>query len=1060
MSDDAGKRKKGGVDRPPAPENPDIGFVAAEVFDIPGTDPELLRSGRIPDPQPEHTALFRWLAEALARIEEFLRAKGGLSLRWLIRFFWGALAAASVFLLVGPVINQPLTFDQVIASAKLSTVDWVALDVKADYEVTREPDGTFKTVVSERYNAFFVNQAEQRITRSLVTEVNGHDTGFELLSATIDGEDAYTRVNRKATTTDVIIQRQDGAAFEEKGKYDVVITYVLRNLVDAQPHPVTGDPTDLWSWPLFGLSWPQATKGIEATITLPRALNDALLVKPFVQISWLLVSGNERMEPEVETPERVRYQFDNDQTLPPNAQVWVEFTFEPGTFVIPERTPLFWLQSWGPLIPLFALAVLVLFALAARWVVWADSAGRPWYLMRADPPADLSPNLAAQLLGQSRRAELVAALADAPSAVKTSAKNSATAKRHERWLRAVAQAGRRAGRLGNLPAAWSWRVRWSAGNEAVEQKLRWKPDSYVRDTFIWAPIAVTLMQWALLRQLSHQTKLLVVWWPTLFVLVSTVLAIVALWAVWRPRPLTPKGALAVQDLKGIDAYARATRLVDRGPIDDPLLPYAVLFAPSRETGDRITEHAIREVGDRGIAAGWRNAHFLSVPVMLSFVAALAMLAGSIVLVATRPAPYDVDEDFQTWPSSDVKGTIWTQTHGLSIEAELVRDSQGGARLEAVERFDVEFVGGRYQIPQFAREWPSQRLGQSLGLEVQSVRVDDAEVRFMTRTNGHTTMMATMLTESLDGMHEVEVRYTLDSPAIAVQDGGDTMQQVRWAALIRWWDDDYYTNFEKLGEGKAMVRPLRVQLTVAPELAGQLRSGGWIGYGDTDAPRIPFESGRGYDPWVYLNDWYLDKQRMELRIGSETVRSDGALVVAIDADEVETRKRDSNFRSAEDPAEFAVDPAINDTLGKHELRLTTDVGAVLDFKPGTFSNVDDTGHRDYEASYWLPFWLAIGLALLVILLSVVAALLALRGRGSPGLSVLLFSWGTIPLLALAQTVEFWWVTGPMDGSSKLIPVLITTGLAMWAVVIVQWIVVGRSSSGRAVKPSGSARNSSG
>lgn len=1049
MSDDAGKARKGGADRPSDPESTETGFISSEVFDIPGTDPELLRSGRIPDPQPEHTALFRGLATILTKIETFLRARGGLSLRWLIRFFWGALAAVSVFLLVGPVINQPKTFDQIIASAKLATVDWVARDAKIDYDVQRAADGTFTTRVSERYNATFVNGPEQRITRSLVTEVNGHDTEFEFVTATVDGTEAQTRVHRKATTTELIIERPDGAQFE--GQHDVVIEYELHHLVDVDSHPVTGDPIDVWSWPLLGLTWPQATKGIDVSITLPRDVNDALIAKPYAQISWLLISGHERMEPDAESADWVRYQFDNSDTLPPNTQVWIEFTFKPGTFVIPDRTPLFWLQSWGPLIPLFALAVLMLFALAARWVVWADSAGRPWFVMRSDPPDDIPPNLAAQLLRRPRSAELVSKLAEAPATakatVKAKAKSSATTAVRERWLRSVAQTARRAGRLGNSPAVLSWRARWRLEQAALAQKLRWKPDSYVRDTFIWAPIAVTLMQWALLRQLSHQTKLLVVWWPTLFVAVSTVLAIIALWAVWRPRPLTPEGALAVQELKGIDAYARATRLVERGPLDDPLMPYAVLFAPPREAGERVLEHAIRETGDRGVASGWRTEHFLSVPAMLSFVAALAMFAGSIVLVSTMPPPYDGDE-FQTWPSSDVKGTHLSQMRGFTVDAELGRDSAGGARLDVVERIDVEFRGGTYQIPQFTREWPAQRLGQKLGLAVESVRIDGEEIRFATQTNDRTTMMVTMLEQALEGVHQLEVRYALASPAVAVPDGPGTAQQIRWTAFHWWWDDDYYTNFEKLSDGRTKVRPVRVQLTVTPELASLVQSGGWIGYGDMDKPRIPYESGRGYDSWVRVSNTYVDERRVELRLGKELVRGDGALVVTYGAAEVEMRERDIELRSEEDPTEFVVDQAFNDRLGQYELQLNTDFGAVLNFEPGTFANVDDNGYRNYQASYWAPFALTIALALLVILLSAVAVILVLRGERSAGLSALLFSWGSLTLLALAQTVVFWWVTGPMDGSSKLIPVLVSTGIAMWVVVIFQWIVVGRRTVGPA------------
>ncbi|MBN9612639.1 MAG: hypothetical protein J0H64_04105, partial [Actinobacteria bacterium] len=60
-----------------------------DVFDLAGSDEDLLNSGWIPDPLPQHTPLFRGLATALEWAEARLRARGGRPLRQGIRVFWG-----------------------------------------------------------------------------------------------------------------------------------------------------------------------------------------------------------------------------------------------------------------------------------------------------------------------------------------------------------------------------------------------------------------------------------------------------------------------------------------------------------------------------------------------------------------------------------------------------------------------------------------------------------------------------------------------------------------------------------------------------------------------------------------------------------------------------------------------------------------------------------------------------------------------------------------------------------------------------------------------------------
>ncbi|TDP95375.1 putative membrane protein DUF2207 [Leucobacter luti] len=1013
------------------------GLPGADFFDLAGSDPELLNSGRIPDPAPEHTPLFRWLARVLTAVEARLRARGDAVWRNALRIFWALIAAVGILLLFGPIINKPLDFDDVIASAKVDEVDWVARDASVEYDVTRGASGGFAAAISERYTADFRNGPEPSVERVLVTEFAGHDAEFELGEVTVDGTPVTAEIERRSTTTTIRITQPDGAEFE--GEHEIAVSYQLHNLIVTATDDATGSIVDAWDWPVFGPLWPQATKGIEVSLTLPAELDAALIRKPQAYVGWLLASATQWLtpedpassgaEPSSTSGSEVRYSFSNDQSLPPYPDILIRASFEQGTFTQPDTTALFWWQSYGPLLPLGVLAALALFAAAARRVVWADSAGDPWYLARSEPPQKLSPDLAAALLGKAAHAELVAELADVPG----------RGAKRERWFSRLARAGRRAGRWGNLPTVREAASRWRRPDEVVDRGLRWVPDSYVRDFFVFAPVAITLFQWGLLRQLSEQVILSVVWWPAVFVLLSTVFAIISLVLVRRPRPLTRAGALAVQQLKGVHVFARATRLLDRGPLTDPLLPYAVLFASPRRAGKRVAALAIEETGDPSITNGWRGSRFLPLPAILALGAALAVLAGAIVTVSTVPPPYD-DTEHYTEDSSNLPGTLYTETAGFDVRAELGRGADGGARLEVTELLTVVFADGSSRVPQYAREWSTQYLGQDLGFDLTSVTIDGAAapVREIAQPRSH--VVVTQFQDALQGTHEIEVRYTLNGAAVAASDGVGEAQQVRWAAWLETWEDEYYTNPSNPYDGSAVVRPLRLELTVAPELAKELRGGGWIDL-DLDLPRIPGAVGNAVLPWQVESSWYDDAgQRRELRIGAETLREDGALVLTFDADAVETREIDALGEGGS----FAVDPEVNDNFGAYELQVGayTELGARLDFPADTFAGVEEGAMQRALAAYNRPYammmWLTGGVLAAAIAITTVAAL----RRRAPGLGLSLVGFLGIPLLLIAQCVLFWWIVGPMASSdAQGTGAFILSGVT-WVAVVVQFVVLVR------------------
>ena len=1038
---------------------------APDFFDLAGSDPDLLNSGRIADPQPEHTPLFRLLARILTAVEARLRARGDATVRNALRFFWVVMMGAGIFLLVGPVLNAPMSFDDVIDSADIEEVDWIARDAELDYVVSRDVDGRFAVDVSESYSADLRNGPEPSIERVIVTEFAGHDVGFALDSATVDGQPADVDVTERVTTTEVRITRADGADFS--GTQQVSLSYRLNDLVTSEVDDATGATVDRFAWSLFAPTWPQATTGIDVTLTLPAEVNDALVRSPRGSIAWLLLSDSTWLTPDRVTDDGATvYAFSNDDTMPPNAEVNLSASFAAGTFTQPPTTALFWVQTYGPLLPLVLLAALMLFALAARRIVWADSVGEPWYLPRSEPLETLGPLDAAQLLGRARHAELVEALAQ-PAAP--------TSRRRGEWIARLAQAACRAGTWGNLPTVAKRRAGWQRADTAVNAGLRWVPDSYVRDFFTFAPIALVLVQWGVLRQLSHQVILAVVWWPALFVLASTVFAVIAVVAVHRPRPLTRDGAVAVQQLKGIDVWARATRLLDRGPVNDALLPYAVLFERPRRAGRAIRALARREAGDDRVDRGWRGSNFIAAPATAGVMLSAAVLAASISAVSLLPPPFGMDREFIT-EYDDLPGTFATDVTGFDISASLGRTEKGAAQIRVTERLDVRFDGSGPRVPQFAKEWPAQRYDQTLGFAIESVEIDGTSVAYqeLQRPQTQTVAMVTQLADVLDGDHEITITYTLDRAAVrvpaAATGDGTAVDQVRWVAWLSFLDTEYYRDVDDLDAGRDQVRPLRVQLTVDSGLVPELHEAGWIGsvpYDQRDPERerdlLPLENGASSQPWVTEESTTVDdahRTRLDLRIGEVRERADGALIAIFDVDAVQSRVAADTLEDT--PAgEWQVNPEVNAALDQYALGLNDDLGAVLDFPAGTFTNTDPTAADAYALGRALPYIFVYALLGVVIAASAAVIVRVRSTQRTTSASLRTTAFVTIPLLALAQCIIFCWTVMPSSGSDPRGGWAIAAGAAMLVAVGTEAVMVARRASadrGNA-KPNSSPRQAS-
>src|SRR5690606_4447156 len=139
--------------------------------------------------------------------------------------------------------------------------------------------------------------------------------------------------------------------------------------------------------------------------------------------------------------------------------------------------------------------------------------------------------------------------------------------------RALVHESRRAGRLGHVPAAWIHYFGARVWREQFRRTLRRVPHGFVRDSFIGAALALTVLQWGLVRQLSYQLSLSRYWWPIAVLAATVVLAALILTIALTARPLTRRGALAREHLMGLELFVGQTSVAERSSLRDPLLPY-------------------------------------------------------------------------------------------------------------------------------------------------------------------------------------------------------------------------------------------------------------------------------------------------------------------------------------------------------------------------------------------------------------------------------------------------------------------------------------------------------
>jgi hypothetical protein len=955
---------------------------------------------RIADDAPKHTALWVVLSRWLLGTEAWLRSHGGRRLRIGLRVFWGLVAIAGVVLLVGPVINPPLTLDDITNSASTVTDRWIAREFAVDYRISRAADGTLAAHVEERISASFPDGTDERgIQRVLGTQYQGHALDPSNVTATLDGQ--AVDVGRSETADQLTLTIDGGGTLQ--GDHSFVLDYDLANLAYLTTDTASGTPVDLLAWDVFGPSWPQGLAGLDVSVTLPNDLDDQLIRQPRGSVAWTLLSAGQWLSPEPGgASNEVTYGFTNDQNMPPHAQAGFTMAFQPGTFTMPSPTPLYWVQVFGPLAPLGFLVLTLLLALAARAVAWSDARGRPWFVAQSDPPADLSPRMAAQILRAPEAMELADALDVAQNGGRGRGKKRDD---HRARLIAAARVARRTGRIGDRPRALSRYLSAVERRTQLSSGLRRIPRGFVRDLFIAAPLALTVVQWGIVRQLSYQNVLAVVWWPVVFVIVSSIISAVVLWIALSSRPLTRRGALAKQYLLGIGVYAGRTGLLDRAATTDRVLPYAVLLAAPRTAGHDVAGLIEGEIGDADASEGWRTPSFLTWPRILIRVFTVLLVAGAIAAVALIPGPYPQSVDYLSY-SGDLDGTLWTKVQSVDASAELSRTADSHARLGVTERLGVSFSDEGSDVPQFAQQWPNRLDGQDLGLQVQSVTIDGGAVPFVTQQDHDTLLLKTTLADVLTGSHDVQIDYALDSAAVAAPaasvQGGGVVDRVRWAALLDGWEYD-----SQWGDDPA-PDPLRIEFRLSDELAALAASSGWITL-DTDAgdePRdwtpsvVPFGSVAAAD----AND-----------TGGTTGTADAAAT--------------TESSSTAGAAQSHVLDLKQEQSGGWPFELTVDdLGAAADFPAGTFAGPDTGALQRSQFFAFLPLLAVLVLAALAFGLGIAGTVLGLARQSvalAPGAFRDLVRW-LAPGAAIAAIILFVWASSDMpDDHPAFLPLILST-----------------------------------
>ncbi|MET1019587.1 MAG: DUF2207 domain-containing protein [Microterricola sp.] len=567
-----------------------------------------------------------------------------------------AMLMAALFLAtaVGPaLVAQPATASEEAAVAALGPVlgvdDFRFASMDAEYLLGRDEEGHSTLAVTETLVANFPEIDQNRgIRRALPLEYDGHPTDLDVQSVT--DENGVPRDFETEAEDDFLLVTIAADDYVH-GAQSYVIRYTQNN-VTLEP-----DDSDVqeFYWDVNGTGWAQPFDRVSAVISMDDALGEAYTGDA---ACYRGPEGSttrcEELRVEESMPPRI---IASAAALGAFENLSVAIAFEPGTFV-PRDASL--AASTPGVLGLCAGIVSVaglLAAIVARRTRWRSAAGRGLVIAEYEPPPGVDPLLAAELLGAETKG-VTATILDL--AVNGAVRIIETKKKrfelelHDPTLVTAEGAPVLAALFGDAPAPGARRKLGSSDTALASALLSVGRHTRARSTAAGFRRRVGVGGRIALAAIVLITAVIAVIgsiialdtdrggaWPVLVMMASIGAAVLVLILLIDVRPLTRQGAIAREQLRGLELFIRlaeADRLrmlqspsgalrdpvaagaipsgaaVDAGSLGpvapdqvlrlhEKLLPYSVLFGLEKEWSAELASLYERAGSDPGWYSG-------------------------------------------------------------------------------------------------------------------------------------------------------------------------------------------------------------------------------------------------------------------------------------------------------------------------------------------------------------------------------------------------------------------------------------------------------------------------
>ncbi len=528
---------------------------------------------------------------------------------------------------------------------ELGVDDFRFASFDADYLLGRDGDGRSTLAVTETLVAVFPDSDQNRgIRRALPLEYDGHPTDLRVLSVTDENGIArdFEQENDEDDEFLLVTIAADDFVHGEQG---YVISYTQNNVI---LEPDDSDVQEFY-WDVNGTGWAQPFDRVSADVTMDAALGAAL-------------TGDAACYRGAEGSTTPCDELTVQESMPPTISVSaagvgafenlsVAVAFDAGTFV-PRDSSL--AASTPGLLGLGAGIVSVaglLAAIVARRTRWRNAEGRGLVIAEYEPPPGVDPLLAAELLGAETKgvtATILDLAVNGAVRIVETAKKRFELELHDPAL-ATAESLPVLGALFGDAAAPGARRKLGSSDSALASALhaigrgtraRSTAGGFRRRVGVGGRIVLAAI--VLIAAVIGVIGSIIALdtdrggaWPVAVMIGSIVAAILVLIVLIDVRPLTTQGAIAREQLRGLELFIRlaeadrlrmlqspsgalrdtaAVATAEAGPtastspvspdqvlrLHEKLLPYSVLFGLEKEWAAELA--SLYE--QRGSDPGW------------------------------------------------------------------------------------------------------------------------------------------------------------------------------------------------------------------------------------------------------------------------------------------------------------------------------------------------------------------------------------------------------------------------------------------------------------------------